>query len=82
MLIQYSFTLSEFFDPLEKFDSIGMKGYIGGALLSAFLKVMRTKWECTPKLVTDHIGVHSKKKKGPYQSALQNARGTIWECTP
>ena len=35
--------------------------YRGEPLRSAFLKAMRTKWECTPNNFADHIGVHSKK---------------------
>jgi len=56
--------------------------YRGGLLRSAFFKVMRTKWECTQKIVTDQMGVHSKNQKGPYGSALQKLLGTKWECTP
>ena len=58
------------------------KERIGVPLRSAFSKVMRTKSECTPKIVTDHMGVHSKKQKGPHGSAFNNLLGTTWDCTP
>ena len=55
--------------PADRNGSLGPRGpnfrsvdlwwrvYTGRQLRSAFLKVMRTKWECTPKIVTDQIGV-------------------------
>ena len=55
--------------------------YRGGLLRSAFLKVMRTIWECTPKIKRDHMGVHSWYRKGPNGSALLKVKGTTWECT-
>ena len=53
---------------------------------------MRTKWECTFKIVMDHIRVHSLKRKGPRGSAFVSDRDlmgvhsrfviqTTWECT-
>ena len=76
--------------PLAPFEQFSMSKlnfhnvpkYRGGPLRSAFLKVMRTKSECTPKIVTDHMGVHSKKQKGPHGSAFHNLLGTTWDCTP
>ena len=65
--------------------SIGTKFfafYREGLLRCAFLKVMRTIWECTPKIFRDQMGVHSKNQKGPYGSALLIPKGTKWECTP
>ena len=61
---------------------IPIPSYRGRPLRSAFLKMTRTIWECTPKIVKDHMGVHFQKRKGPHRSALQNAKGSIWECTP
>ena len=38
--------------------------------------------ECIFESDADQIGVHSKNCDGPYWSALQKLKGTIWECTP